>query len=280
MTPPYASPGEPHGKFARAPVPGYTGFVAFDLISTDFDGTLVGDDGRLSTELLTWIRDWKERTGGLWMINTGRWMDSLIDSLNRNDCSPLPDWLGLGEREVWRLQGTTYVSCDPWNTECSRTHEALRRDIESTLAEIHAHMVATGLAQNLYEQQIYVGMFATSDANARAVVRYLDGLKRRHPAFDFAHNQRYFRFCHVDYHKGACVREVQRLTGATAPRTLCAGDHYNDLPMLDPAFAQHLVCPANAIPEVRQRVTEHGGFVARRDHARGVLDGLRHIAGV
>jgi hypothetical protein len=244
------------------------------LISTDFDGTVANSAGDLHPEFIGWIAAWKRQTGGQWMINTGRWMDSLLDELGTQSLTVWPDWLGLGEREVWRRSGRKYVPVDEWNTACERAHAAMVAETAATLAEIARHMQRTGMAQVLHEQFACAGLFAYEESNAHVVAEYLDAMKSRHESFDYARNGAYFRFCHASYHKGACLAEVQRLTSVGPADTFAAGDHFNDLPMLRPQYAAHLACPSNAIPEVRAQVARHGGFLAGREHALGVLDAL------
>jgi hypothetical protein len=44
--------------------------------------------------------------------------------------------------------------------------------------------------------------------------------------------------------------------------------------MLNPAVAQYLVAPANAIEPVRTAVRDHGGFVSSQPCGWGVSEGL------
>jgi hypothetical protein len=47
--------------------------------------------------------------------------------------------------------------------------------------------------------------------------------------------------------------------------------------MLDGKFAGMPSCPANAIPEVQDAVSNAGGYVARKDHGAGVHEALLHF---
>jgi hydroxymethylpyrimidine pyrophosphatase-like HAD family hydrolase len=53
---------------------------------------------------------------------------------------------------------------------------------------------------------------------------------------------------------------------------LAAGDHFNDLPMLDGRFAAYPCCPSNAIPQVRDTVLAAGGHIASQPAANGVAE--------
>ena len=55
---------------------------------------------------------------------------------------------------------------------------------------------------------------------------------------------------------------------------LAAGDHLNDLPMMDTKHARCLVSPANAIPLVKDVVKRQGGFVSELICGNGVAEGI------
>jgi hydroxymethylpyrimidine pyrophosphatase-like HAD family hydrolase len=87
----------------------------------------------------------------------------------------------------------------------------------------------------------------------------------------------YLRFCHADYHKGAALAELSRLLEIPREQIFAAGDHHNDLSMLDGRYAEFPACPANAIPEVKQAVRNAGGYVADRECGAGVYDALLYF---
>jgi hypothetical protein len=107
--------------------------------------------------------------------------------------------------------------------------------------------------------------------------RVVDGLRPLHAAFpEFGHqrNTIYLRFCHTDYHKGSALGELCRLEGIGPEEVFAIGDHYNDLPMLDPRYAANLGCPANAIPDVKAAVRNAGGWIADARCGDGVAASL------
>jgi hydroxymethylpyrimidine pyrophosphatase-like HAD family hydrolase len=57
-----------------------------------------------------------------------------------------------------------------------------------------------------------------------------------------------------------------------------AGDHHNDISMLDGRFAQYPACPGNAISEVKEAVKTAGGYVASKAYGAGVHEALLHFA--
>jgi hydroxymethylpyrimidine pyrophosphatase-like HAD family hydrolase len=70
------------------------------------------------------------------------------------------------------------------------------------------------------------------------------------------------------------MAEVARRLNIPHEEIFAAGDHWNDLPMLQSDLAQWLVAPANAISEVMEHVRSQGGFVAKGESGEGVLEGI------
>jgi hypothetical protein len=103
-------------------------------------------------------------------------------------------------------------------------------------------------------------------------VDFLDTESRRLPEFSYQRNTIYLRFAHSDYHKGSALGELCRILQISPSEVLAAGDHFNDIPMLDGRYAAHPCCPSNAIPEVRTTVEGAGGYLASKPAAEGVAE--------
>jgi hydroxymethylpyrimidine pyrophosphatase-like HAD family hydrolase len=89
-------------------------------------------------------------------------------------------------------------------------------------------------------------------------------------------NNVYARFCHSDYHKGTALGEIARRLSIGVNHIFAAGDHLNDLPMLERRHAGCLMAPGNALEAVKSAVRRQGGYVSKLPHGHGVLDGLKH----
>ena len=94
------------------------------------------------------------------------------------------------------------------------------------------------------------------------------------PLLTFVRNDIYARLSHIEYTKGTALNEVARLLNIPCEGILAAGDHWNDISMLQPNCAQWIVAPANAITKVAQHVKSIDGFLANSDSGQGVLEGL------
>ena len=60
-------------------------------------------------------------------------------------------------------------------------------------------------------------------------------------------NTVYLRSCHADYHKGAALAELPRLLEIPREETFAAGDHHNDISMLDGRYAAPYMCPRSKL---------------------------------
>jgi hypothetical protein len=78
--------------------------------------------------------------------------------------------------------------------------------------------------------------------------------------------------------KGRSLREVLRLAKLDAADVVVAGDAGEDLDMMHPSLAQHLICPANAAPDVQQHVRTLDGAVGAGPCSEGVVQAFGALA--
>ena len=81
-------------------------------------------------------------------------------------------------------------------------------------------------------------MIANSEEEMARVTGFIDRARASQPKFHYQRNTIYLRFCHADYHKGAALAELSRLTEIPRDLIFAAGDHHNDISMLDGRYAQ------------------------------------------
>ncbi len=248
------------------------------LISTDFDGTLHADydNPPVPLDLQALIAD-LQRQGVKWVINTGRDLSSVMEGIARARLSIRPDFLVVVERDVYVLDGSHYISCEPWNTQCKQDHEELFARIGQDVPKL-IDWVNERYTAMLYEDPYSpFCLTAQSNEDADAIQQYVEEYCRSVPQLSFVRNDVYARFSHVRYNKGTALAEVGRLVGISRAQTLAAGDHLNDIPMLSQEFAQFLVAPDNAIPPVKDLVRRQNGYVSHQPWGHGVARGLEHF---
>src|SRR5438477_10194943 len=253
---------------------------AIQLLSVDFDGTLVSriSEPVLDAQCLELIRE-LQKAGAIWAINTGRSVDLLESGLADFEFPVRPDFILTTEREVFR-PGTNGEKWEPfgdWNERCARDHAELFLSAQPILAEVGDFVTQKTKAQLIYHAQGLEGLRAESDEEMDRIVEFIEGARTGEPKFHYQRNTIYLRFCHADYHKGAALAELARLINIPRENIFAAGDHHNDVSMLDGAVAAMPSCPANAIDKVKEAVRSGGGYVADHDHGAGVYQALCHF---
>jgi hydroxymethylpyrimidine pyrophosphatase-like HAD family hydrolase len=120
-------------------------------------------------------------------------------------------------------------------------------------------------------------LFARSNGDADAIVGFLEDYCREVPELTVVRNDVYARFSHRNYSKGTALQEIARQLGIERSKVFAAGDHVNDLPMLQPEVAGYVAAPANAVPAVRELVKGRGGWQSGLAAGLGVEEGLRAV---
>jgi HAD superfamily hydrolase (TIGR01484 family) len=250
------------------------------LLSTDFDGTLVAHDSdpvldRDCMELIGQLRS----EGAMWAINTGRSVQLLESGLIDFEFPVHPDFILTSERDVFRpsSNGGRWEPFGEWNSRVARDHAELFVSASSVLAEVLDFITHKTRARVLYDRSAVEGLIASDEEEMDRIVRFIDEARVAHDKFHYQRNTVYLRFCHADYHKGAALAELSRLIEIPREQTFAAGDHYNDISMLDGRYAQFPACPANAIPEVKEAVRNADGYVAKNYCGAGVYEALRYF---
>lgn len=252
--------------------------LPFQLISTDFDGTVFSEfEHPPVPEALQNLLGWLQSHGVRWVINTGRDLSSLMEALGRAHLRVRPDYLVLVEREIYRHTGARYEGIDEWNQRCRREHEALFEKIQADLPPI-----VSWINEN-FDATVYSDSFspfcliANSNRDADRILARLEDYCRKVRHLTIMRNDVYARLSHEDYSKGTALAEIARRLGVGASRILAAGDHLNDLPMLMTRHARYLVAPANAVLLVQEAVRRQGGYVSPRPSGEGVCEGVERV---
>ena len=249
--------------------------LPIQLISTDFDGTLHCDAEcpPIPDQLQERIAELQSQ-GVKWVINTGRDMASLFETMESCGLKIRPDYLVVVEREIHRQEDGRYVGLDPWNRNCSNDHEHIFSRVRADLPRLSSWI------QQRFKATIYEDAYspfcliAETDGDADSILQYMDEYCRQVPNLTIMRNSIYARFSHVAYHKGTALAEIARQLGIDRQHVFAAGDHFNDLPMLSTEYARWLVAPLNAIDVVKEQVKQQQGFLSPYPFGRGVAAGL------
>lgn len=249
-----------------------------ELMSTDFDGTLVwhANDPVFDRDCMELIGQ-LQKDGTLWAINTGRSVGMLEDGLEDFSFPVQPDFILTSERDIFRPSERGWEPYGDWNERCAQAHAELYDSASSVLAEVVDFVGQKTKARVIYEADGPAGLIAADEEEMDRLIEFIDRAKEKEPKFHYQRNTIYLRFCHADYHKGAALAELARLTNIGPENIFACGDHHNDLSMLDGRYAALPSCPGNAIPEVKEAVRRAGGWVAEKEAGAGVHEALRHF---
>ncbi len=249
------------------------------LLSTDFDGTLVDHFAvpPVTQALFDIFTELRSR-GVLWAVNTGRELQHIEEGLREFNFPIEPDFVLTAEREVFhRGPGGKWQDYGDWNQRCYQAHDELYARSGELLNDILAFLERDAKAHPIYEGDRMVGLAAENDPEMDKICEFLDRERARVPGFQYMRNTIYARFCHEDFSKGTALSELGRLTGISREHIFATGDHYNDLPMLDGRHARWVACPGNSVDAVKEMVRVAGGYVARGECSKGVVEALRHF---
>ena len=248
---------------------------SIQLLCTDFDGTLHSDftQPRVPVALQEKIGE-LQASGTQWIINTGRTLEDLQSGLEQAQLSVKPNYVVVVEREVFKCVNGDYQPHSQWNEDCTATQAALFAKVAGQLPELFEWV------KNHFDAQVYEDcwspfcLIARNNADADAIQEYVNQHFANEPLLTFVRNDIYGRLSHAGYTKGTAMMEIARILNIPSTAILAAGDHWNDLSMLQPERAHWIIAPSNAITEVAEHVEAIQGFLASKECGEGVLEGL------
>ena len=250
------------------------------LLSTDFDGTLInhGQKPPVVPELFVMLKELRAQ-GVQWAVNTGRTLWHLDEGLKKEFQFPIePDFAIVEERDVFRrVKDGGWEPFGDWNGQAARDHAEMFHLAEPLLAEVLAFLEMLNGANAIHDHGRFIGAVTTTDADMDRLCVFLDKLRARLPLFSYQRNTIYVRFCHINYSKGTALGELAGKLGIAREHVFAAGDHHNDLAMLDGRFAGFVMCPSNSCEEVKLTVRTAGGYLANGVASAGVVEAMRHF---
>lgn len=249
--------------------------LPLELISTDFDGTLHADfEAPPVPEDLQDLIASLQQQGARWVINTGRDLTGVMEGIARARLRIKPDFLVTVERDIHVHTGSQYEPCADWNDGCRRAHEEVFARVQCDLPRLRT-WVGERFRATLYQDEFSpFCLIAENNEDADEIQRFLDEYCASVPELVLVRNDVYARFSHTSYNKGTALGEIARQLGVSRERVFAAGDHLNDLPMLDGKFASCVAAPDNAVPQVKALVRRQQGYVSHQPWGHGVARAL------
>lgn len=249
------------------------------VLSFDFDGTLhdPASDPPVPRAFFDLIARLRRDHRAVWGINTGRSLEHALEGFLESRFPFMPDWVVAREREIYLPDPAgRWVAHKPWNKRCEKEIHQLFKRLRKLLARIRHEVEEHTGAQWLEMAGEPAGVISRTEEEMEWIVGRITPLAAGEPHLAWQRNSIYLRFGHRDFHKGSSLGEIARLHRLSAARCFAMGDSHNDMEMLDPVHAGMTACPANSVPDVREKVAAHGGLVTRGIHGVGVIEALEH----
>ncbi|MFZ4115511.1 MAG: HAD family hydrolase [Chthoniobacterales bacterium] len=252
------------------------------LLSTDFDGTLIGENPREACVASLALELEKiEGDGTFWSINTGRPLPYLLEGLEHFKSPIQPHYIITRERYLYYhdiQKGWTPLG--DWNERCDLQHQELFEQcglffekIETLVSSYHGSIII--LKDDL---GVPDGLVSEEEEVIYEITSQLMELPQRPKDFFFqgsGSQKKYFlSFYHRLYNKGTTLEALSSLLSIQADHILAIGDHHNDLSMLHPNIAKMLACPSNAHPMVKEAVLEAGGHISLHPAGKGTAEAI------
>ena len=246
----------------------------FRLICTDFDGTLAEPDGRPIAS------SFFQATAGLAQARPRLLGDQHRPNPRKPDLrTSAPagaDLAGLGSPRSSARSGSTAIAApsagSSGTASASLMHTQLFASVGPVWKLIEDFVAHHTGAELVADAGSPLGIIARSEEEADEISAYIEPVLANWPMLVAVRNSIYFRFSHKFYHKGACLEAISQNLGINPGQVLVAGDHLNDLPMLDRRYARYIVGPANSVDEVKARISAQGGCIGTRNYAEGVVE--------
>ena len=218
-----------------------------------------------------------QQRGVIWVINTGRDLASLMETLTLAGLNIRPDYVVVVEREIYELKESDYVSVRDWNDRCSQLHSELFEKMQPHLARIR-EWVESRYKAHVYEDPYSpFCLIAEKVRDAEEIHEYVEVSCKDVGDLVVMRNDIYARFSHKAFNKGTALAEIARRLQIKPEEIVAAGDHLNDLPMLSNEFARWLVAPFNAIDQVKETVLRQNGYVSEKHCGHGVAHGISQV---
>lgn len=247
------------------------------LLCFDFDGTFLDSEAPqpFDPEILDRLVELR-RWGAAWCINTGRTLPHTVEAITRFRIVPTPDFIIARESEIYRCnEFNRWIDWGDWNKQCAKDHKRLYKGAKKFFRTFRSYLENNTNAEWISHPLEPAGIHASSLEEMDTICETIDAMPSP-PELGYHRNSVYLRFNHIGYSKGTAMAHLGRGLGIGPEYRLAVGDNHNDLSMLQPSVAQGIACPSNAVPEIKEHVTNVGGFVAQRPITHGVIDALEH----
>jgi hydroxymethylpyrimidine pyrophosphatase-like HAD family hydrolase len=251
------------------------------LIALDFDGTSAVYEPCMAihpglADMLAQLR----RCGYGWVLNSDRYIDTLIEISERLDPDVRPEAVLSAQRFIYRRNGRgVYEPLQPWNDSRMELHRELWRLIKPLFPQWQREIESDFTVRDRVVNDVVFACMVPADENA-ALRERMRAWIRPWPNAQLSGNHEWSFILHADFSKAAVLEHYCEVRGIEREKIIAVGDGYNDITMLDATLTPHAGCPADACPEVRAAVRAGGGYVAHSSGPEGTIEVIRFYHGL
>jgi HAD superfamily hydrolase (TIGR01484 family) len=224
-----------------------------EVFVTDLDHTLLHPETEdLPDGIAPMLKEWME-SGNAWVIATGRRREHLEDVLDELDI--LPDYYITRSRYIHGGRSDTVDKLDEWNSRIERLTKK-----QENYADNWIPRVLDWADENEVEVEAMDGyvMFGTAEGGEKGFHFVSDILD---DDFKVLRNREFLIAVPAETGKGNCLEYLSDVLGWQESEIFCVGDGMNDANMLDGDYDFAKAAVANAEPQLKDLVLQHGGII-------------------
>lgn len=247
------------------------------MIALDLDGTLLNRDASISQETKSYLNKLFQQDYILSIV-TGRPFKDTTELLANNNILPksgYPQHLICEERDIYSLTGEIYIS---WaeNSPLLGEERALLSFGNSIVTSLGCELELPFFINNevMQRERGFVEIVCSSVTHAQQCVCALQRMLAGSALHPIRNNRGVSLRSKLVDKKKTLERLVHHLKICHG-EVLVVGDSHNDLPMLTACFQP--ATTANADPEIKEAVLNHGGFISPFECSLGVADILQQL---
>lgn len=227
---------------------------AIEVFVTDLDHTLLHPETEsLPDRIPDMLETWME-AGNVWIIATGRTRDYLEDIMA--ELGVHPNYYITRSRYIHPGRSRGDRTLEEWNATVETLTEKQADYAEEWIPEVQQWADKEGLSMDV-EDEGYV-IFDSAETAERAFHFVSD---RVNDDFKVLRNREFLIVVPAQTGKGNCLKHLSETMGWEESEIFCVGDGMNDANMLDGDYDFRKAVVANAEPQLKDLVTQHGGLV-------------------
>jgi len=253
------------------------------MICLDFDGTIMRYDPteHFHPDVILALNA-LEQAGLEWVAHSGRTYESQRDIITHcmeaHGLRHRPSAICHHECFIHVREGSVYMPLDAWNQQALRWLAELDALVQQpAMREALDALVRAHHPEVYRRDNVTVFHLPGPDENRLPFVQELNALLERIPHAATICNGEWITINDKRLGKGNVLKAYLAYRELSPACVLAAGDHENDLSMLDGSVTPHVACPGNAYATVRDAVTRAGGYVATAHGPEGTLEAFQHF---